>query len=441
METKTLTGWGTGTRAMAVQLANMSGLHKSIGYMPDTPYKHFNEWILEQPELAEKWAQLLGLRATASMTDDVLSSVLSPEQMEKMVDVCVPMTLMLTYEVASDNVAIGLANNLPDDDTRAIRIQLLTQFGDVMVKRLQGDPTETADLLASSLPLVNEISSFVQSLSEHKYHKLLNVYLAQYPDVEQEAIEFSLYEILIANIDCGQWVLETLDGYQMQSFIRDWLVKRYTGQTFLINHDQMLPEELIRASTDAIMVVPTMAYYIAHMLEYVAPNPHLDEVMQDGTLLLALEKCALLVRILNDMGTDVIEQSDDYYAGLIDELRQTQHIENYDSFVELMMDFVPERGDAFTRLKKDIQFGEYNLALHYPRLIDDVDEAIDEFYERLCWISEIYQKEYQELYQLVDEIEMALGTSIAGDLLTRFVEFHRHFYRNSFEGVTGEYGI
>src|SRR5690606_32917118 len=189
-------------------------------------------------------------------------------------------------------------------------IELLNSFGEVMIRKLKGDPRPTAELMQEHLELVTQISAFSQSLSEHKYHHLLEAYLQDYPDTDTSAIEYSLYEILIANIDCGVDVINTLEGYQMQAFVRDWLVRRYEAQSFLVSHRHISQAELIRASIDAIMVVPTMAYYVAHFVERVAPNPHYQELLDDGTLLAALEKTALLVRILNDLGTDVVEQSD-----------------------------------------------------------------------------------------------------------------------------------
>jgi len=434
-------GWTSTSRSRAVEQANLEGLRKSIEYMPEGRYKHFNRWLLARPDFAENWAQLLGLRGTARMTDEVLEDLLSESQLEQMVELCVPMTMMLTYEVASDNVAIGLANHLSSDKTLPKRIELLTGFGEVMIRKLRGETTPTAILMQPYRELIEQISSFSQSLSEHKYHHLLQAYLEDYPDADTTAIEYSLYEILIANIDCGVDVINILNGYQMQDFIREWLIRRYEAQTFLVNNRQMSQERLIRASIDAIMVVPTMAYYVAHFVERVAPNPAYCELLENGTLLAALEKTALLVRILNDLGTDVVEQSDEAHAAWIAELRQVQAEENYGSFIELMMEFIPNKGVSFTRLKKDVVFGEYNLALHFPRLESNVEQAIDMFYQQLCYVSQVYRENWAELRQLASLIEEKLGTPMVSKLLLRFVQYHQHFYRNSFEGSDGEYGI
>lgn len=434
-------GWTSTLRSRAVEQANLEGLRKSIEYMPEGVYKHFNQWLVARPAYAENWAQLLGLRGTARMTDEVLEGLLSEAQLEEMVELCVPMTMMLTYEVASDNVAIGIANHLPSDTTLSKRIELLTAFGNVMISKLKGEKTPTALLMQPYRELIRQISAFSQSLSEHKYHHLLQAYLQDYPESDTSAIEYSLYEILIANIDCGMDVITILDGYQMQNFVRDWLCRRYEAQTFLVNHRQMSQERLIRASIDAIMVVPTMAYYVAHFVERVAPNPHYQELLDNGILLAALEKTALLVRILNDLGTDVVEQSDDAHAAWIAELRKSQEQQHYSSFIELMMEYIPNKGVSFTRLKKDVIFGEYNLALHFPRLETDVEQAIEIFYQQLCFVSRLYRENWAELIELCSIIEHKMGTSMVSKLLLRFVQYHQSFYRNSFEESSGEYGI
>lgn len=435
------THWSSTERDTFLEQANMQGLRQSIAFMPDGSYKQFNHWLLSQSALAPRWAQVLGLRHIAGMTDRVLDVVLTPQQARQMVQLAVPMNILLTYEVASDNIAFGLAHPAHVDATQQQRTHLLTHFGEAMIAKLQGDPTPTPVLASGIRDLARGVSSFEQSLAREAFEKLVGRYAQLHAGVDVEAIEFALHDILIANIESGKWVVDSLEGYAMQACVRQWLTQRYAGQNVIINSAYLHEDDLLQYSTDAIMVVAVLGYYIAHLVERVAPMPY-ESLLNDGTLLTALENTALLVRILNDMGTELAERTPQEHVMWVDYLRRMQARKGYESFYSLMSAYLHTADDVYTRLKKDILFGEYNLPLYYPRLQDDdVNAALDALQERLIWVSQVYQHQMHSLQKRSKMIALHTRQDTISNMLLAFVDYHRRIYQHAFDSPEGEYAV
>ncbi|MBZ0282047.1 MAG: hypothetical protein K8L97_15010 [Anaerolineae bacterium] len=444
---------------------NVEGVRQSLQHMPESSYKSYCIWVLNTPQFAGQWLQLMGIESLIRLTGGLLDDLLNNDEWLKLVPYSVPINVSQMYEVVSDNLAIGLGHRSPNDATFNTRSQLVYTFNQATIQRLKGDSRQSArELLDPFIPLMRKISTFEQSLSADKHLALAHQFLNKRPSntlnteyvshfdtppghwigVEghpMQDLEYALHPLLVANMETCIDLTAVLQDSLSHPLLVDGLIRRYQGVNDLLDQQTFSMDDLLRISTNTIMVVPTLAYYIGVIVEKVHPIPTYHQVLEDGSLLRVLEDAALLVRLLNDMGTLLLEQSSNDRLGFIQSLHALNQSQSFSSFEQLMLEATGRQGVLLTRLRKDVKFGEFNVGLHSVRQIENVSEAIEVFAEQLNLITNVYRERMHRLHEGVEDLNRRLDSNLAGDLSMRFVQFHRHTYSHSFESAHGEYAV
>lgn len=410
-------------------------------FMPAGAYRDYCLWALSpaNPQ-QEVWLRSLGVPQMTKMTLDLLNGMIGEEDTALLINYSIPINNYLTYEVASDDLAIGLANRLDGDEQNIrLRKQVLSAFNTAMIERLRGSSKTTDALLQPIAHLAKQISSFDQSIVPDKHRMLAQQYIAMNPAVSMDDIEFSVLPRLVTNIEACVHLTRLSADLQVASIIRQGLISRYRAVQTLLEEGDISLSRRIFIGADAILVVPTLGYYVGIFAEVMHPMKNFRYIVEDGTLADALYNAALLVRLLNDLGTVLLKQTDDRTAFL-----QSLHAKcavsgcRDQSFAHLLINSLNEFGPMVTRLYKDVALGEYNVCLHDITALP-ADRALPSFGQRLDYLALLYSQRYAYFTQLLKQMTDVLGDARVSGLIEHFVRFHETLYYHPYTHAAGEY--
>lgn len=425
-----------------IQQLNIDGIRRSLLYMPDCPYKRLSQWLLTHRQA--EWLQLSGMSGLSRLTFNLLYGVIPDDELARLLPYAVPMNVSQMYEVVSDNLALGLADDSQLDILSKSRRKVLRVFNDAVILRIlraKGGSQSALRLLMPFEPFMRPISLFEQSLSVDKHRQLIWDFLEEHPHIQPEELEYALYPNLIVNLETCVEVIHTLDGYATQNIVNEGLIRRYHAVNCLLEGADLPQTTLIEVSTDAIMVIPTIAYYMAVIAERVHPIKRYEEVLASDGFTRILEDAALLVRLLNDMGTTMMSQSVAENCRLIETLRTHQQRSDFANFSDLLLDAAVTHGGVFNRIQKDCRFGEFNVGLHQARQMTTVDEALRVFEHDLFTLAHLYQTRRDRLERDLRALTMQLQDATIAKLVARFVKFHEQTYSHTFTDPLGEYAV
>lgn len=412
--------------------AHILGLKHSLDTMPASSYRDYLHNLLSQNPVNGEWLKLISLEPTVGMTMKLLDGVLEPQEIDAILPYIVMMNVFLVYEVVSDNLAIGLIKASPQDERR----QVLKVFNETSVLRLLGVEIDYEAQFRPYEKAFERISTFEQSLSPHKHHKFAAEYSAQNPSADMHAIEYSLYPQLVANMDGAKAVIDSLAGTRSQELVRTSMIRRYRDGGVWLHRANFDFEDLFYFGTGSILVIPTLAYYIAVIGEILRKFKKVRFIIEDKSLAKALEIAALLVRLLNDIGTYLLRSDDAARSAVVRDV-QTRTTQTGLSLNAVIPDLFEENPQVYTRLRKDVHFGEYNLLLaSLPP-----HNAIDKFGSHLHIFAHRYQKSRAELEVILNQIDNRLGERFVSIIIWRFVLFHEGLYANASNLPEGEYAI
>jgi hypothetical protein len=286
------------------------------------------------------------------------------------------------------------------------------------------------------------ISCFGQSLNREKHLKCVQPFLAQHPDISLTDLEYGMWPVLVANIQSCLDLADVMESYQTGSLVREGLINRYWAVNRTLEARNAPQLELAAIGAHSILVWPTVGYYAAVIGEILIPNDRYNRIIEDGTLAEALYKAALLVRLLNDVGTGLLQQTDEQRQYFLGELSANYARDgetlNTISLLLLSNTDMPER---LTRIHKDLFHGEFNVALHTVRHMRSVPDAIRVFGENLEYFSWLYAQEQNRLEELLATIAERLCDHRISALIGRFVYFHEELYSHRYTATVGEYAI
>lgn len=409
-------------------------LRDALAHLPHGEYHRYCHWLLDHPRYRGRWLQVLGVPALIGLARSLLADLVSDATRELLIaEHGPPLMGYLIWEAASDNLAIGLGHRFAADDTYAERGTLLRAFNNAMVTRLRGGQ--------ASPPGSDNISLARQSLSEVEHRALLAAYIAAVPDADARAAEFAVGPALAANIAAAEHAIRAMRDRAAGSLFLDGLLRRYLAVNSLLEGPPTGPGAL-RAGTDAILVAPTLAYLLSALTEIIDPIERFPAVV--STLLAdTLHEAGRLVRLLNDCGTALVEQSADERRELLHRLRAASG--GTATLGEALLAVAAQdarlhRGGALTRLVKDIRFGEFNICLDGLRDLPAAD-ALDEFGGRLELACSAYLRARAELRAGVGALRFELGSAVPGQIIERFVAFHRRMYAAAFDSAAGDYAV
>ncbi|HET7087491.1 MAG TPA: hypothetical protein VFL17_02460 [Anaerolineae bacterium] len=425
---------------LAMTLAGFEGSLRR--HMPASAYRDFYLWAIsaENPR-QDAFLQAMGIPLLTKLTVTLLDNLVDDRAWRQLAECSAPISSYLTYEVVSDNLAIGLASPRPDDMTGVLRRFLVRAFNHAMIARLSGDPRPAAQLLAPLQSTARRISGFDQSLNRDKQRACSEAYLILRSDLELADLEYAVWPALVANVEACLDLAESLRARHAAGLLREGLVRRYQAVNHLLEARNTPLPQLVAVGADAILVAPTLAYYVAVLAEIIQPLERFSHVIADGTLASALYDAALLVRLLNDLGTGLVTLAARERSALLD-MMMTQYREcsTARTTADLLLNMSDDM-DLFTRLRKDILFGEFNVALDGLAHIRLTPDTLLAFGRNLSYLSQLYAQRRTTLQETLAAIGERLGDERVSALISRFVQFHEQLYSNSFHTPAGEYAI
>jgi hypothetical protein len=412
--------WGEDTAAAV--------LRQALTHLPEGEYRRYCQWLLDSAQHRGRWLQVMGVPALIELSRSLLTDLVTDATRDRLIiEHGPPLFSYLIWEATSDNLAIGLGHRRAADTTFTERAALVRAFNDAMLTRLRGGQ--------ANAPGSDRVSLARQSLSEVEHRALLTSYRAAVPDADARAAEFAAEPALAANIAAAQGVLRTMRDRAAGPLFLDGLLRRYLAVNTML--EGVRDYDVLRTGTDAILVTPTLAYLTSTLAEIIEP---VDRFPAVASSLLAdtLHEAGLLVRLLNDCGTGLVEQTTDERAEL---MRRLRGMGGSATLTEaLLAEDATDRGGTLTRLVKDLRFGEFNICLDGLR-DQPVADGLAEFEDRLAFICAAYQRARGGLRAGVGALRFELGSPVIGRIIERFVAFHRRMYAADYSSADGDYAI
>ncbi len=428
-------------RLLAITLAGLkASLHR---HMPTGDYRDFYLWAIsaENPH-QDVYLQAVGITQLVKLTVTLLEGLADEDEWHCLLNHTVPMNVYQIYEIVSDNLAIGLAAPSNGNAVHRLRRDLLCKFNNAMVERLNGAPRPAEQLLGPLQPAARHISLFEQSLTWRKHRVFAEAYLSHGNGSSLNDLDYALWPLLVANVEACADLAQSVNTCQLGHLLRAGLTSRYQAVNRLLRGESLTLPQLAKVGTHAILVIPTLAYYVAVLAEIIQPMNYFPRIVADGMLADALYDAALVVRLLNDLGTELLTQVAGERAALLERLEMRYYAcpAAAQTVTSLLVGAAPEFG-LLTRVHKDILFGEFNVVLHNLANSQTVPEALSIFGHSLDYFSQLYANRYTRLVETLALISERLGDERVSQLVFRFVRFHQELYGNVYSTSVGEYAI
>jgi hypothetical protein len=422
------------------------GFEASVrNYLPDSTYRNYCLWALSPENPQQKdYLQVLGFKQFAQLTLTLFDGLVKDTNQEKLAKFIAPMNVYLAYENISDNLAIGLAKQAPNDTTYTLRRDVLLSFNEATCKRLLSQSASSTQLLAPVQHKSQCISGFWQSHNPVKHKAISRTYLNLHPHISSKDIEYGVWPCLVANIETCFAVADSIASSSVGSLVSQGLINRYKAVSALLEEPEMDLSRRIQVGTDSILVIPTLAYYISILAEIVQPIDNFQNLVNKSSLVEVLNKAALLVRLSNDLGM-LVTQTKDERISLIDKLRiiHGKAGGSIKTINELLLQAEKELNSVLARIYKDAQLREFNVCLGDVELDNalSVDEALIIFEQRLEYFSQLYAQTRAQMMTLLEEMSDLFGDRRPSSLISRFVIFHEQLYTSPYNQATGEYCV
>lgn len=421
--------------------ATVQGYQASLyRHMPLSDYRNFNVWALSAKNPHhEIWLQIVGIPQFAKLTQTLLGNSVPAEKWDQLVHYTTLMNAYLIYETISDNLAFGLAAKRPDDTSYELRREILINFNNAMVARLKGDRVGSDLILARIKPKVEKISSFNYSLTGNEQKTIAAAFLHESPNCTIEAIEFGAWHSLVANIQSCADLVDGMQRYRLGDYLRQGLIRRYEAVNDLLLDRVHSKDALVNVSINTILVIPVLTFYISVLTEILQPNSGLTPLIESGTLQKALEDAALMVRLLNDLGTGLVV-TNQYHSTLLNDLyaKLPPSADPDTTFADMLMEH-SKQVKLMTRIRKDISFAEYNVSLHSLMTSPPTTTTLLLFGSNLVYYQELYRKARERLNANLYTISQSLKSEHVSHLIYQFVSFHEHIYQQNFDEQAGDY--
>jgi hypothetical protein len=409
--------------------------------LPSSPYRDFCLWALspENPR-REEWLSMTAASPIAKMIVVLLDELVEDHLWPRAAAYGARISLYFLYEVVSDDLALGLARQHRNDSSYGRRRELIRALNDAMLRRLTGPKESGARLLEPSRELAQSISGIEQNQVHEKYHEILSLYVSGYPAVEFRDLEHSLFPRLAANIDTCAAVAESVSASPLGPMVQEGLIARYRAVNALLEETDMTVSRRLSVGIDSVSVVPTLAYFMAMLAELNGEPGSFGRVLANGLLAQALRNAALIVRLLNDVGTSLLNHGDEERSALVEELRSLGSSgDPAGLLITLLRDRAQHHKLLLSRINKDIICGEFNVCLDGIDAAPSFGDALALLKYRLAYFADLYRTHMSmlkaQLASLTEQTEDARMSALA----LRFVDFHEKMYSRPHDHVGGEY--
>ncbi len=417
----------------------ISGLSQQLNHIiPDADYRHFYQWALAHEK---DWVRLIGADKTITFVMLLTSHALDEKHWEQFVEYSQPFTHYLTYEVISDNLAFGLAQHAIPDQTTEQRYAILEMFNQALIGQLSGTTEPLADVLSALEDHCKTISSFHYSLNPDAHKAIANNYISQNQrDVTVEQLDFATGSLLAANLLSCLNVAQRVQDFHTKTLIVDGLRQRYEATSQFMTGTPLSIDAMVSLGADAILLKPTLAYYLEAVLKAKGQQDRLSYILQGGLLEEGLRHVSTLVRLLNDFGPALmIDLTETERFAFRRQLQASVTACGY-SLADALLQMKQSHPHCLTRLEKDIVHGEINLGLYG---LTDLPPSVGvhEFCNRLDYFAALYKARRHRLKTVLVDIDQQLGDKTASQLLWRCVCFHEDLYAYHYSTPEGEYAV
>ncbi len=415
--------------------------------LTDSAQKDFMLWILaDHNPFKDDYLKMLGVASSIKLEIAMLNNIVDDSvTFQKLSPYLGFLNAYFAFETIQDNIAIGLAAWFPvNNPTRVLQYEIIKNFNPIMIKKLQGDVTPTEKLLAPYVTMAQEISAYERCLSPSKMYKFASEF-EQYcnnPSLLFE-LEHCFYPILILNVATCLALQHSLHQNKMYSFLQETLIARYASvDKLLMSAKTATAMELADLGAKTILVLPTLVYCIG-ALDVVSPNPFLCKAIQDHSLMKSIYSCALLVRLLNDIGTNLLTLKETERNNFFKDLKLFAQRQKFNSLLEFLLAVSDssELGTMMIRIRKDVKYGEFNVCIDNLTDINDFQQALNEFCEKIIFYSKLYQQYSTTLTETCDHLTKILGDTKISKFIFNMFKFHEKMYSLKFESRSGDYAV
>jgi hypothetical protein len=423
----------------AYQNIMQSLYHYVDATMPDSAYRDMFLWGLNPANPhAPEWLQVIGTRQIVYFAAQVMGSMFGEEELTVLVHHATPMNIYLTFEVISDNLAFGLTDRQNHDETYYLRQHLMSHFNRRMCTALKYQNFAAWEALDAERGVAERISVFEQSLSPAVHARLAEAFLRQHPGTSLYDLEYGLHPLLVTNFQACLDLYRSSEQMQMGKIIQRGLYHRYATAERVLHNPRLDMSRLVKASTYAILIMPVVAHYLEGVANEIGLADRLPAVIHDHLIFRTLYDAAMLIRLLNDIGTNAILNGEQRETLLMDLMAKARRVRSNDVYA-FLREVADEQGVAFNRIGKDVKHGEFNMALYNMQYVTTVQDAVYVLGERLQYFSNLYEERFVRLKQRLMTIAERLGDDRLSGLILRAILFHEKMYAKDYRTDEGEY--
>jgi hypothetical protein len=425
--------------------------------MPAGPLRDYFAWGLDEarPE-HRQFVQATGVGQLVRLYGTLAGGLVDDAAAMKVGELLARIGVYHTYEIITDNLGIGLFGTTTGTaagtagagtagagtagakssgaatavSPAAARRQLVRSFNAAMTVRLGGGGRTAAVLLGPDRRRAARVSTLDHTLAGHTHRRLAG---------GSGAVEWDLWPALVANVEAAVDVAATADGTRLGTLVRDGLMERYRGVSRTLAPRHLSRAELAAVGAHTVLVAPTLAYCIAVVADLIEPAPHLPAVVEDGTLAEALYDAALLSRLLNDVGPGLLRWSHHARREALQLARREASRRTLPDTADAALAALT--GPRFTRLAKDLAYGEFNVCLYAARRAPDGATAFDALESDLDHFVRLYALHRRRLGEGLRRLTVRLADPRPATLVRRFVRFHADLYARPYDQPAGEYAI
>lgn len=412
-------------------------------HLPDGAQKNFMLWALanDNPNKND-YLRMLGVNASATLGIALLSKSLDAVTLKKLINAEALLCVYAGFEGSSDNIGFGLANRKQKrDQTYEIKKKVLINFYDTMLMKLKGDVNRTHTLLLPFASDIKIISAYQHSLHPDEFRQLAKRYQELDKTVSLRELDHSVLATLILNVAACLKLNKEIETHPLATYLKDGLIDRYTlVKSQIIDNNPKDLSSLIELGTKTILIMQMLAFSVGS-LDIISPNPKLLATLNDGSLQQAFYSAALLVRLLNDFGTQLLKLSSKDQTAFFNDLKHDLLLSKTNSIYKFLYDFSEKKqySALLTRIRKDIALQEFNISLDRLTAITSPEIALEQFSQDIRFCSELYQKNYKALIKELATLKQRLGDEKISNIIANFVLFHEKIYAEDYENPQGDY--
>jgi hypothetical protein len=397
-------------------------------YMPAGPYRDFAIWVCSAKNPRQReFLQAAGIHQLIDMGNTLLVGNVDDDHWPAMLRHTSLMNAYQILEVISDDLAIGLGNATLDDRDR-LRRGLVSSVNRAMIETLTPGRRQPAVLLLAgpARAAAKQTSGF-----EHSSNRGIRGFAAEYalflaaqgnkvPPPEE--IEFGLWPALVANVETCRELMDQMEGTATASLLRESLINRYRAVDRVLFAQHLSRLELACLGAQTILVAPALAFMLGALMEKVYPVDEYTKIITDGGINDVLADAALMIRLLNDVGTRLLR------LPAVRQAAAVQAITGRDG--EKGLELLRDHGHdpVFARLHQDLTNGESNVALWHARRANGHEQVWLALAESLAYFANLYAQHSARLSAGLVELDERLGDRRASSVIERLVRFHENLY-------------